>query len=477
MKILFINCLAETNYTYTMPLAASYLVSFLKSKLKEKIIVKVISIADKNKIVSIVQEFKPDLVGLSTTTPGYDFAKEISSEIKKINSKIIIVVGGSHVTLFNECLIREIDYGVIGEGEETFYELFDHLFPNLMLNPLFKNIEQINGLIHWQDDKMIINPPREFIKNLDNIGHPDRRLLNPTNNMIFTSRGCPFNCIYCSSPIIWKRTFRMHSAKYIFEEIKELYKLKHSVQWFGDDLFVCNKQRIKDLIRLLKEENILGKISFIALGRSENIDEEMVLLLKELNVIVVHFGFETGDNEILQYAKNSKHISVEKNINASNLCRKHGILVQGYIMIGFPQETSETINKTYEFAKKYSDTGGKPNIVMVFPKTALCEELKIKTGKDYSKIHLEEIKFSFGGDMPITKETIICEHLTPEELERYKIKFHKYGVIKMKKYYVKLLKKLILSKGSLLNIHYLLQSFKTEMNNPKREFVSEEIAV
>jgi radical SAM superfamily enzyme YgiQ (UPF0313 family) len=458
-----------------MPLAVAYLTSFIKDKFNERITVKSVSIEDTSRVHHIIKTFKPDIVGLSTTTPGYDYAKELANDIKKIDKKIVVLAGGAHITLFPEEVVKDIDYAVVGEGEETLYELIAMLYPDIVKEK--QNIKQKNeilGLIYWNEGQLQINPRRPFIKNLDDIGHPERRLLNPTNNTLFTSRGCPFNCVYCSSPIIWKRTFRMHSPKYMLEEIKTLYNIGHSVQWFADDLFVCNKPRIKELVHLMKEEKLLGKISFFALGRSNLIDEEMVQLLKQLNVMSISFGFETADNDILKYAKNG-NITVEHHINASKLCRKYGILVDSYIMIGFPEDTHHTVMKTYKFIEKYSDTAGEPNLLMVFPKTTLNDELLRDTGINYSDIHLKKMKLTFGGSMPVTAETVVCKHLTPKEIEDWKKKFVLLGKKKMRVYYFKILLKLIFSKGLFMNLRYFYSIFITKMKNPKREFTSENI--
>ena len=231
MRILFINCVSETDFTYTIPLAPAYLASYIKGKFNEKIYVKTVSIIDRQKVLKTIKDFKPDILGLTMTTPGYDSAKFFAKEAKKINRKIIVVAGGAHITLFEKIDDKHIDYAISGEGEQVFYDLLKYLFPKISPDKSILPKEKIPGLIYWHEDKLIVNPRGPFIKNLDDVGHPDRRLLNPTNNSLFTSRGCPFNCIYCSSPVIWKRTFRMHSAEYVFEEIKTLYEHKHSVQW------------------------------------------------------------------------------------------------------------------------------------------------------------------------------------------------------------------------------------------------------
>jgi anaerobic magnesium-protoporphyrin IX monomethyl ester cyclase len=477
MKILFVNCVSTTDFTYTIPLAVSYLSSYIKGKFNEKIYVKTVSIIDRKKVLQIIREFKPEILGLTMTTPGYESAKFFAQEAKKINKKIIVVAGGAHITLFENIDTKNIDYAVSGEGEQVFYDLLKYLFPKISKDKEILPKEKIPGLIYWNKNNIAKNPRGPFIKNLDDIGHPNRKLLNPTNNSLFTSRGCPFNCIYCSSPVIWRRSFRMHSAEYVFEEIKTLYKNKHSVQWILDDLFTCNKDRLRKIIELMRQEDLLGKISFMALGRSETFNDEMAKLLKELNVIEVAFGFEVGDDKILKYAKNSQFISVEKNRKAAIICRKYGILATGGIMIGFPEEGHKEVMKTYNFFKKYSDVINRPNVVMVFPGTALQEELRQRTGKDYAKIHLEKIRLSFGGQMPITDETNISKKLSPEEIKKYREMFYRAGIVRNKVYHIKLFGKLLFSKGVILNMYYLYTVFMSSKRNPKREYISPTVVI
>jgi anaerobic magnesium-protoporphyrin IX monomethyl ester cyclase len=478
MRFIFINCIDENSFTCTMPLAACYLTSYLKGKLNEKLEVKSVSVMSRDKVMDLLKEFKPDLVGLSMTTQGSDFAKAISKQIKDYDPKLPIIAGGPHFSLFKD-IDSNIDYAVYGEGEITFAELINYLFPGLVkLNKV--ELPDIKGLIYKVKREgsfeVKINEPRPFIKDLDSIGHPNRDLLNPTNNTIFTSRGCPYNCVYCSSPIIWKRTFRKNSAQYIFEDIKDLYTRKHSFQWISDDLFAVDKDRIKELIRLLREAKLLGKISFCVLGRTNLIDTEMARLLRELNVVEIQLGFETGDDDILKYAKNDQSLSVERNRVAYILCKREGILTSGGIMIGFPTETHESIGRTFDFFTHYSDRLGAPNIVMVFPQTQLSKQLLEETGKDYAKIHETETKLKFG-DMPVNDKTNICKNLTPQELVDYRNKFAEAGKHTSLKFNLALIKKLIFSKGFFLNMYYFYRVAKTQITNPHREYVSPTVEV
>ncbi len=146
-------------------------------------------------------------------------------------------------------------------------------------------------------------------------------------------------------------------------------------------------------------------------------------------------------------------------------------------MIGFPEEGHTEIMKTYEFFQKHSDVVHRPNVVMVFPGTALQQELLQSTGKDYAKIHMEKIRLSFGGEMPVTEETNISEKLTPEEIRRYREMFYRAGIIKNKIHYLKLFSKLLFSKGVFLNMYYLYHVFITSTTNPRREYISPTIVV
>lgn len=160
----------------------------------------------------------------------------------------------------------------------------------------------------------------------------------------------------CSTTSFWSN-FRLHSAHHIADEIEYMIKNYNTQTFFiYDDLFTVHRKRLKDLIQILKEKNLLGKFSINCMGRTDNIDDELLQILKELNCDYINFGFESGSDRILQYLKNDT-ISVDKHRNAIKLCKKYKIGVQGSLMFGSPGETKEDLQKTLDLIDFMYDNG------------------------------------------------------------------------------------------------------------------------
>ncbi|MBA7611924.1 Anaerobic magnesium-protoporphyrin IX monomethyl ester cyclase [subsurface metagenome] len=163
-----------------------------------------------------------------------------------------------------------------------------------------------------------------------------------THLSMFTSRGCPYRCVFCASSRFWAST-RFASAHYIAEEIKELYyNYGAKLISFYDDLFIVQKQRLKDLTDILSKEGILGKVRFSCSARSNLIDDVVAKLLKELGIVSVALGLESGHPCILKYLK-GKSVTVQDNITAVEVLAKNGITPNAAFVIGSPIETEEEI--------------------------------------------------------------------------------------------------------------------------------------
>ena len=230
-----------------------------------------------------------------------------------------------------------------------------------------KKLKNIPGFVFQINNKVYNTGNSERTKNLDDIPLPARDLLTmsyysfpsfsnkdtfETTGLMFTSRGCPYNCSFCSSTEFWGRNVKFFSAERVTEEMEILYKrYNYRIIQIYDDLFSINKVRLKQIISLLKQKRILGKIAFKVFGRGNCFDEETAKLLKELNVVEVGFGIETGSEKMLKTLKDN--ITLEDDINAIRLCRKYSIQPLGAFMMGMPYETEEDLEKTYLFIKKY----------------------------------------------------------------------------------------------------------------------------
>lgn len=347
LSILFINMVNPSREIENLypPLGPAYLSSYCQEKIgKDKVKFRMIS----DNFESEIKRMKPDILGISCVSQNYSMAIELAKFAKK---KVpIIMIGGSHISLFPESLNPIFDIGVVGEGEETFTEIISHVLKKEWNK---KNMSKVEGVVFWDKKKIVKTPLRPLIKDLDTIPYPDRSLFEVNKNKayLFSSRGCPYRCVFCASSRLWKQT-RFHSAEYVFHEIEKL------VNDFGinridfyDDLFIANKNRVKKLADLIAKSNINKKVQFQVNARANLVDDEICISLKKMNVKGIGMGLESGSDQMLSYLK-GENVNVGQNIRAVNTAKKHGFYTVASFIIGSPDDTKETILQTLEFIKK-----------------------------------------------------------------------------------------------------------------------------
>jgi len=230
---------------------------------------------------------------------------------------------------------------------------------------------------------------------------------------LFSSRGCPYNCVFCYSTRFWKK-LRFFSAEYVVDEIETLVRdYKAYYISFADDLFVVDRERLEEIIRLLEKRNLLGRVRYTTSCRANIVDEELAKLLKRMKVVCALLGLESGNDEILSYLKGD-NVSVSDAFKAVAILRKHGIAVNASFIIGSPPETRQQMMDTYEFIKKSGLSLFDFSILVPYPGTPLWDHSK-KMGlvsddmPDWSVLDVNVF------DKP---EDVInlCEHISTEEL-------------------------------------------------------------
>ncbi|MCD6477002.1 MAG: B12-binding domain-containing radical SAM protein [Candidatus Aenigmarchaeota archaeon] len=394
MKIVFTHISTE-HISGQPPLGIGYLASYIRKYTTANV-----SIVDQEKnILKAIKREKPDVLGISSVTMEYKRAIKLAKQVKE-QLDIPIILGGNHVTIMPNTITNDFDVGVIGEGEETLAEL--------LVNDL-SNLDKIKGICYRKDGKLHINERRPLINPLDKIPYPARDLFDMEHKYLvprragtaqklsrathlFTSRGCPFNCVFCSSSHFWQRRLRMFSPEYVIGEMKELvdkYKVEEILIF--DDLFAANLERLKKIVRYIKEEKINEKVDFGCLSRVDIFDEQRAKLLKEMNVLQIDFGFESGSQRILNYLKNNT-TTVEQNKRAAELAHKYGLKIHGFFMIGAPMETKEDMLKTLKFIKNTHIDTVTLCVVTPYPGTQLWEEAKqrglVSDNMDWRKLDL-----------------------------------------------------------------------------------------
>ena len=330
-----IALISTTQKSGCPPIGLVYLASYIHKHTNDK--VKIIDANYQDILKSDYSDY--DLVGINAMTVNYRKATRLALEINHKNNKIPIIIGGVHIsTNLDSQSLNVFESMVIGEGERSFIQLLKDFKENGYLEEIYET-EQMNDLDDLTPPDWDLIDKRYF-----------ERQLNTTfaeygiEGWLLTSRGCPFLCHFCSTTRFWKRV-RSHSVYYIKNLIEDLKKrgVTHIQIW--DDLFTIDKNRLRQLQPFLKNSGI----KYNCQPRINKIDEETCQILKDSNITLCIFGFESGNDRVLKYLKNDESLSIKKSKQAIKLCRKYKLDVQGSLIFGSPTETLSEMIDTLKF--------------------------------------------------------------------------------------------------------------------------------
>lgn len=334
---------------------------------------------DVNKTIAKILALGPDILGISISTPTVKTSLKIIENIRERNSKIKIMVGGPHPTLFpEEFLSMGVDFVVRGEGEQTLLDLYKH-FNGTMPST------KIAGISYNKDGDLIHNPDRELIRDLDVLPFPSWDLF-PVKGYksdfrrkvfslpVLSSRGCPVQCTFCYKGI-FGNTFRTRSPNNIVDEIEHL-KNQFQIGEFAiiDDSFTSNPKRAMAVCDLIVAQKINLPWTLPAGIRVSTVSRELLKKLKSAGCYRVGLGIESGNQSIINSIK--KGIALEQIRKAVRLLREVGIESAGYFMIGNLEETEETINQTIKFAIELDPDYAQFTKATPYPGTAMYNQLK-----------------------------------------------------------------------------------------------------
>lgn len=303
---------------------------------------------------------RPDVIGVSAFTETYSQSIEAAQQLCLALPNVPIWVGGPHINALPLTLAPCFDIGVVGEGEQTFVELLEH-YQQGCLEP--DALAHIPGIVYWDNGIRQMTPARDTVMELDHIIRPERSVMTawwpPTHKQIhwpqpiYTSRGCPFKCVFCIYSMEQQKV-RYHSVERVISEIEEIVRLRPDQDkiTIHDDLFTLSKKRLRELVQGIRSAGLHRRVGFICMAKASVFDDEMAHLLREMNVAIITFGFESGVPRLLRYLKGER-AKVEENVRAIDLCAKHGIRVGGYFIIGTPQETYAELQQSYWFIRQH----------------------------------------------------------------------------------------------------------------------------
>jgi len=307
------------------------------------------------KLKKIIDDFSPQIVIWSSGTPSIQSDLELSSFIKACGQSIKTATFGTHATVFAEECMRDypdLDFIIRNEPEYTVKELISAIEGG-------KKYQGINGVTYRSSPHNIVqNADRTFIENLDELPKPAWHLANldcyrvPLKGhrfvMISPLRGCPYECIFCTSQKYYGKKLRRRSPEKVLEEIEyniKTYKIRNFFFWA--DTFTLDKTYVINLCNLLIDKKI--DVSWVCNSRVDTVDEEMLQLMGRAGCWMISYGIESGCQEILDISK--KKIRVEQVEKAVDLARKAGIKTVGHFIIGLPGETVETAQEMIKYSK------------------------------------------------------------------------------------------------------------------------------
>ena len=323
----------------------------------------------------------PDITGFSCLTPLAPIALRIAAMVKE-RIKTITVFGGVHPTTYPKMTLNPcVDFLISGEGEFSLSRLLTVLGKQ-------EDWTDIPGIYYKENGKLLSTGAALRINHLDDLPFPARHLLpmdkyrysfpilsekGGTYASINCSRGCPYKCIFCSSPAQWKNQVRYRSAENIVEELKHL-KEYYGVNTFyiRDEVFSLNKRNVLQVCEKMVSESL--RMNWFCYVRADHVDKEIMEAMRAAGCLLVKIGVESGDAEILKKIKKGE--TLEQMKKAFKIAERAGLYTHASFMIGHPWDSRKTIRKTIQFAKELNaDTTVFP-ISTPFPGTELWHIVK-----------------------------------------------------------------------------------------------------
>ncbi len=328
---------------------------------------------------SEISKHKPDIVGVTSSTLTYKSSLRLIKIAKEVYPKCITIAGGAHVTFWDDHALEEcpeLDIVVRREGENTLLELAQRIEEG-------KSYQNVLGTTIRKDGKILRNPDRSYIEDLDSLPFPARHLwpmekFNEYEDVLYLamSRGCVYWCEFCCTVRMHGRKYRMRGAKNVVDEIEYLHKTYNKSKFtFCDDAFTVDQQKVEDICNEIHQRGL--KIQWNCGTRVDMLTKELLMKMKDAGCISVWFGVESGTQQVLDAMK--KGITPELTMKVLGWVREVGLQPVPNVILGFPGETKQSAWDTIKFIEKVApDTVGFYNVATPFPGTPMYDLVKEK---------------------------------------------------------------------------------------------------
>ena len=341
---------------------------------------------DIDKVKGAILGLRPDVVGLSALTWTIPSTYRLANALREEDGTTPIVVGGPHVSALPQRTLKEckaIDAVIIGEGEYVFRSFLKIL----LTKGICGEMANLKGLMFKHDGKILGDPTPAYIADLDSLPFPARHLFNVKEYIkfsktfkarrvpvasIITSRGCPHSCVFCARSNSGYR-YRGRSADNVIRELEELRGYGFNEVQIVDDNFTEDRQRVIEICRKIKDKGLDMSFDLPNGIRVDHIDEVLLSTMYDAGFYSLHFGVESGDEEVLRTIR--KGITVEQIKSAIRIAKKIGYEIILYIIIGLPGSSAEAEARTLELVKE-SGVDFTFSVCTPYPGSPLWETVK-----------------------------------------------------------------------------------------------------
>jgi radical SAM superfamily enzyme YgiQ (UPF0313 family) len=331
-----------------------------------------------------------DLVCISTITSTTIKAYRMGKQLKALN--IPVIMGGAHPTFLPDEALEYADFVIRGEGEHSLVELLEYMDKGV---PALRDIKGLS--YRDRDGEKVHNPPRAFIEDLDSLPKPDFSLVHnwtPSNTYpVSTSRGCPYDCSFCSVIGMFGRRYRFKGVEAALEELRYAVSVSKATKFIVDDNFAANTIRAKEILKAMIAEKI--KTRWSAQVRTDVArDPELLRLMADSGCHTLFIGFESINPRTLE--EYNKQQDLQDIISCIRTVRYHGIHIHGMFVLGAETDDVETIHETVAFAENLGIDTLQIVILTPLPGTPLFNDM-MKSGRllhtDWSKYDVQHAVF------------------------------------------------------------------------------------
>jgi radical SAM superfamily enzyme YgiQ (UPF0313 family) len=404
--------------TILQPMGAMFLAAYLREQMPDvepRIVDMIVDEMSYDDFAARFKAFTPDVLCVSGVTLASKGVHRTAEIAKQIRPETLVVAGGAHASAYPEKVMADdnVDYAVLGEGELTLVDL-------LKAHRDGASVEAIDGLAHRVNGELKSQPRHRYVEDLDSLPFPAWDLIpvyryknHPRFSRtgvgdymtLFTSRACPFRCIYCHN--LFGKKFRMRSPENVVEEIRILYD-QYGIREFEivDDCFNCHLNRARRILELIIESGMKIRMTFPNGLRGDRMDEDFVVKMRKAGTVFVGFAVETASPRLQRIIK--KNLDLEKVKKNISLARRERIIAQGFFMLGFPTETREELQATVDYAVNSDLHAAHLFVVNPFEGTDLAE-----WAKSLNKPVHEDFERSY-----FTEEVTNLTEVSDEEFDR-----------------------------------------------------------